>query len=112
MTVVETVPFLRDAKKKLSDDERAELVIFLASNPEAGDVLEGTGGVRKVRWARQGGGKSGGFRVIHFFHSSFMPLYILALYGKNEKSNLNVADRNELKKLTAMLVDCHERGKS
>lgn len=58
MTVVETAPFLRDAKALLPEDERASLVLFLGKNPEAGDLIEDTGGVRKLRWARKGGGKA------------------------------------------------------
>ena len=62
-----------------------------------------TGGVRKLRWARQGSGTSGGFRVIYYFHSERIPLFLLALYGKNEKTNLTKTERNQMRKLTAML---------
>ena len=57
MTVIETAPILRDAKGLLPEEERAKLVLFLGTNPEAGDLIEDTGGVRKLRWARRGGGK-------------------------------------------------------
>ena len=69
MTVVETPSFLRRAKGLLSETERADLVAYLAEHPDSGKVMEGTGGVRKLRWAREGEGKSGGYRVIYYFHS-------------------------------------------
>ena len=63
MTVVETPSFLRRAKGLLSETERADLVAYLAEHPDSGKVMEGTGGVRKLRWAREGEGKSGGYRL-------------------------------------------------
>ena len=62
MTVVETGEFLKRAKPLMSDSERAELVAFIGSNPEAGDIIPDTGGVRKIRWALEGMGKRGGAR--------------------------------------------------
>ena len=104
ITVIETPSFLRDSKKYLDDAERKELVSFLAYNPAIGDLIQGTGGVRKVRWAREGGGKSGGFRIIYFYHSPGVPLFVLNLFAKNEQANLSQADRNALKELSAILV--------
>jgi hypothetical protein len=66
--------------------------------------MEGAGGVRKLRWAREGRGKSGGVRVIYFFYNDGIPLYLLTIYGKNEKDNLSAAERNELAKLAALLA--------
>ena len=66
VTVIETTAFARRAEKLLSPDERDEVVTFLAENPEAGDEIPGTGGVRKVRFAAKGKGKSGGVRVIYY----------------------------------------------
>jgi hypothetical protein len=112
ITVIETPSFLRDAKKFLDDDEQKELVSFLAYNPTAGTVLKDTGGVRKIRWAREGGGKSGGFRVIYFFYSLDIPLFALAIFAKNEKSNISQLEKNILKKLTAELVSQYEGEKT
>lgn len=111
VTVIETPSFIRDAKGNMDDNERNELITFLAYNPTAGNILEGTGGVRKVRWAREGGGKSGGFRIVYFFYSMDIPLFALGLFAKNEKSNVSKADRNELKKLSALLVEQYTGGK-
>ena len=60
--------------------------------------------MRKLRWRRGGRGKSGGVRVIYYFHSEAMPLYLLTLFGKHERANLSNAERNELSKLVQVLV--------
>jgi hypothetical protein len=88
LTVVETSIFARRAEKLLSAEEREELLLYLAVNPEAGDEIPGTGGVRKVRFAAKGKGKSGGVRVIYYFFDEEHPLYAILLYGKNEQVNL------------------------
>ena len=80
------------------------LVDYLAYNPAAGDLIQGTGGVRKLRWALEGRGKSGGARVICFFHDAGMPIFALTVYAKNERSDLSQQDRNDFKQLTAALV--------
>ena len=85
-TVVETEAYLRDAKAaKLSDDERKEIVNFLAANPGAGHEIPGTGGARKVRFAGKGKGKSGGYRVITFYSGEDIPVFLLNVFAKNEK---------------------------
>ena len=66
-TVIETPEFLAAASRILTDAERAALVDFLAQNPAAGDVMQGTGGARKLRWGAKGRGKSGGARAITFY---------------------------------------------
>ncbi|HJZ96537.1 MAG TPA: type II toxin-antitoxin system RelE/ParE family toxin [Candidatus Solibacter sp.] len=105
MTVVETEEFLRKAKPPMSDDERAFLVAYLGANPEAGAIIRETGGVRKIRWALKGRGKSGGARVIYYIHNQQMPLFLLTAYSKNEKANLNKAERNAMKRMVSMLVE-------
>ena len=103
-TIAETSEYLRRAEKLLSDDERRDVLAYLAEHPRAGDLMEGTGGVRKLRWSRGGRGKSGGVRVIYYFHSMAIPLYLLTLFAKNERSNLSKAERNELAELVGILV--------
>ncbi|MBY6239538.1 type II toxin-antitoxin system RelE/ParE family toxin [Vibrio harveyi] len=71
--------------------------------------MQGTGGVRKLRWAKEGGGKSGGVRVIYYYHSEDIPLFMLSLFGKNEKANLSKAECNVLNKLTKILADSYRR---
>ena len=104
ITVAETSEFIRKARKLLSDEERQELVSYLSAHPTAGDVMEGAGGIRKLRWARQGKGKSGGVRAIYLYYNEGMPLYALTIYGKGEKENLSQAERNELAKLVDILI--------
>ncbi len=104
MVVVETPFFLRKAASLLDEEERSELVVFLGSNPEAGNVIPETGGIRKLRWAAQGKGKRGGVRVIFYFHSESFPLFLLTVYAKSQKANLTKAERNELKNLVHLLV--------
>ena len=66
--------------------------------------MQGAGGIRKLRWARQGGGKSGGIRVIYYFHNESMRLYLLAAFGKNEKANLSAEEKQWLAKAVKDLV--------
>ena len=104
ITVAELPEYIRRAEKRLSDAERRDVVNYLAIHPKAGDVMEGTGGIRKLRWGRGGRGKSGGVRVVYYFHSEAMPLYLLTLFAKNERANLSKAERNELAGLVDILV--------
>lgn len=104
LTVAEVPEYIRRSEKLLSDSERRDVVDYLAAHPKAGDLMEGTGGVRKLRWGRGGQGKSGGERVIYYFHSEAMPLYLLTLFAKNERANISKAERNDLAGLVEILV--------
>ena len=86
LTVVELESFLKRARAIMSDQDRAAIVTFLAANPEAGIPLGG--GLRKVRIAREGGGKSGGYRTLYVFGGTMMPLFLVTVFAKNEKDNL------------------------
>lgn len=111
ITVAETSEFAKRARNLLLEEERSELIFFLATSPKTGAVMEGTGGIRKLRWARGGKGKSGGVRIIYFFHNEGMPLYLLTLYGKNEKDDLSGRERKELAKLARILVQTAMKNK-
>lgn len=111
VSVVETPEFLSATRKLMSDDERALLVDYLAHNPMAGDLVQGTGGIRKVRWALDGRGKRGGARVIYFYYDADMPLFALTAYAKNERTDLSQQDKNDFRQLTTMLVDAFKRRK-
>ncbi|MGD9585066.1 MAG: type II toxin-antitoxin system RelE/ParE family toxin [Lysobacterales bacterium] len=89
----------------LSEAESHLLVSYLAEFPQAGSLIEGTGGIRKFRWAREGMGKRGGVRVIYYFHSERMPMYLLTVFGKNEKADLSMAERLALGKFVKRLVE-------
>ncbi len=102
--IAELPTYIRLAEKLLSVEERQDLINYLAEHPKSGDVMQGTGGVRKLRWRRGGQGKSGGVRVIYYFHDDLMPLYLLTLFAKGDKANLTKAERNELADLIDALV--------
>ena len=104
ITVAETEQFQKKVSKLLSQVEKDDLISYLSDNPKAGDLIQGTGGVRKLRWARTGMGKSGGTRVIYYYHSKIMPLYILTIFGKNEKSNLSMNEKQMLSKAVKVLI--------
>ena len=97
-TVVETPGYLKDAEAIFTAEERSAIVISLANNPECGDLMQGTGGVRKRRVGRGGRGKSGGGRVVYIYHDVQFPVFLLVAFAKNEKANLSKAERNELAK--------------
>ncbi len=105
LTVAELPGYIRLADKLLTEAERQEVINYLAEHPKDGDLMEGTGGVRKLRWGRGGQGKSGGVRVIYYFHDEDMPLYLLSLFAKGDRANLSKAERNDLVGLTALLVE-------
>lgn len=71
-------------------------------------MIAGTGGCRKVRWAGRGKGKSGGYRTITFYSGAVMPVYLLTVFGKGEKSNLSAAECNALRVLTKALTAEHQ----
>ncbi|NUM78259.1 type II toxin-antitoxin system RelE/ParE family toxin [candidate division KSB1 bacterium] len=104
LTLVELPEYLRDADRLLDEDSQVEVKNFLARNPTAGAIMPGTNGVRKLRWARKGSGKRGGVRVIYYFYNETLPLFLLNIFGKNEKANLSKAERNDLAKLVSILV--------
>lgn len=88
----------------MSSSERADLVALVGANPEAGEIVPGTGGVRKIRWALEGRGKRGGARVIYYFHNESLPVFLLSAYAKNEKADLSQYERNVMKRLVPALV--------
>jgi len=101
--IAELPSYARLADKLLTVQERQELISHLAQHPQDGDLMEGTGGVRKLRWQRGDKGKSGGVRVIYYYHDGLMPLYLLTLFAKGDKANLTKAERNELAGLVDIL---------
>lgn len=105
ITIAEVPEYIRQAEKLMSTAERQDILSYLAAHPKSGDLIEGSGGIRKLRWSRGGRGKSGGVRVIYYYHSELMPLYLLTLFAKNEQGNLSKAERNNLAKLVDILVE-------
>lgn len=107
ITVVELPEFIRRSKKLLTEDEVRNLVNYLAVHPSSGVIMQGTGGIRKIRWKKRGSGKRGGVRVIYYFYNEKYPLFLLTIFGKSEKANLSQAERNELAKLTRILRESY-----
>ena len=107
VTVVELPDFTRRAKVVMTEAERIALIDHLGANPEAGIPLGG--GLRKLRFAREGSGKSAGFRSIHYYQTGSGPLYLLTVFAKNEKANLSAAELSALYHLGAELDAIHGR---
>ena len=109
ITIVELPEFIRKSEKLMSVEEHDRLLSFLATHPTAGVLIQGTGSVRKIRWATGNKGKSGSSRVIYFYHDPGMPLFLLTAFSKSERENLSKAERNELAGLTKLLVQHYRR---
>ncbi len=96
IAIIETQQFADKADKIMSAAEKDGLFDFIARNPEAGDIIPSTGGVRKLRYAMQGKGKRGGARVIYYYYNDRNPLLLFTIFGKNERSDLNQEEKNAL----------------
>lgn len=102
--VIETESYLRAAKDAgMSEADCIAVVDLVAAAPDAGDVMQGTGGVRKARVAGRGKGKSGGYRIVWYFGGGDIPVFLLTVFGKGEKANLTQGERNALRSLVATL---------
>lgn len=101
---IETAMFTRQIKQIATDDELRELQKMLIESPDKGDLIQQTGGLRKVRMATGNQGKSGGARVIYFLATAEV-IYLVMAYPKNIKDSLTDAEKAELKKLTQRLKD-------
>lgn len=103
-SVIETNAYLAAAKDAgATEDELMQIVELLASDPATGAMMQGCGGVRKFRFAKPGRGKSGGYRVIHYYGGDDIPIFLLTMFGKSEKDNLSKDERNALANLTKRL---------
>ena len=87
-TIAETPTFVAEADKLWTEKERLEFLVWLAGDPEAGDVIPGSGGCRKVRWSRSGTGKRGGVRVIYFTRLASGEIWLLLVYAKSVRDNI------------------------
>lgn len=89
LTVIETPTFVRLAAQCWSDEQRTAFIDFIAANPEAGDVIPGSGGLRKMRWSGSGRGKRGGVRVIYFSRFADGEIWLLLVYPKSVRENVS-----------------------
>jgi len=98
-TVVETPMYLRAAEAIYSEADREEIVRTIAACPEAGDLMPGTGGYRKLRFARPGMGKRGGARVVYLYGGEDLPIFLITVYAQSEKGNLSRAEQKSLARM-------------
>ena len=103
---IETSIFTRQIKTIATDDELKALQVELIAQPEKGDLIQGTGGLRKIRMATGQQGKSGSARVIYFLATAEV-IYLVLAYARNEKESLTAAEKADLKKLTQLLKGEH-----
>lgn len=107
--VVETPQYLKEADRCMDTKSQKEFIDYIAKNPTAGDLIVGTGGVRKIRWTGDSNqGKRGGVRVIYYYYNNTMPIFLFTVYAKNEKDNLSKTERNELRTITKEIVKSYE----
>jgi hypothetical protein len=106
IAIVELSSFSKRAAKILDKEEVDALRAYLLQHPDKGDVIPGTGGVRKLRWAASGRGKRGGARVIYFYHVVGTKIYLMACYTKNEQDDI----RPEVKKQMTAFVTQIKKG--
>lgn len=98
LTVVETLLFQRQWPLYWSEEERGVFAAYIAEHPMAGDVVPESGGIRKVRWARAGSGKSSGVRVIYFTRTAEGEVVLLTLYAKAKTDNLTGPQLKEIRR--------------
>jgi mRNA-degrading endonuclease RelE of RelBE toxin-antitoxin system len=99
MVLVESPVFTRQVQELLTDDEYRELQWHLAIHPDAGALIQGTGGLRKVRWSAGRRGKRGGVRVIYFYAAAAEQLRVLLIYRKGRKDDLTATEKRTLREL-------------
>ncbi len=106
-TVVETRAFTGRAKGRMSAAEVDRAIEVIARDPLCGDLIQGTGGIRKVRFAVKGRGKRGGVRIVYYNYNESMPVFLLNVFDKNEKADLTRAERNAFGKVARALRESY-----
>jgi mRNA-degrading endonuclease RelE of RelBE toxin-antitoxin system len=108
-TVVETPEFIKQAKECMDDEVRTDFINFIANNPTSGDLIQGTGGARKIRWqSNKYSGKSGGVRVIYYYHDEEMPIFLFTVYKKNQRENITSSEKLALSKIIKLIVKAYK----
>ena len=87
----------------LSDDDLIDLEIYLCKNPQIGSLIQGTGGLRKLRWSLRNKGKSGGVRTLYIDFAFYEKIYLVTAYTKNEKENISDNEKKQIKRLIETL---------
>ena len=105
MVIIETRFFTRRIKELMNDDEYRVLQESLVNRPSMGDIVQGTGGLRKIRWKQEGRGKSGGVRVIYYWMTKDEQLYMLYVYAKSTQEDLTAEQKKALKSIVERWSD-------
>lgn len=109
-TVVETPEFIKQATALMDDSSRKEFIDFIAENPLKGDLIVGTGGARKIRWAGHAHqGKRGGVRVIYHYHNENIPIFLFTVYAKNQRANITADEKKTLQRIIQSIVKTYGR---
>jgi hypothetical protein len=104
-TVVETPEYIKQATNCMDNESRESFINYIAAHPLEGDLISETGGARKVRWTSNSHqGKSGGARIIYYYHNENMPIFLFTAYAKNERANLTSQEKRLLKKIIKSIV--------
>lgn len=109
ISVVELPRYQARARAFLTEVEQEAIVQVIAKDPTTGVLIQGTGGLRKMRFGAGDRGKSGGVRIVYYFHSDAMPAYLLALFPKSRRANLPRAELNALANFVEALKRIHGR---
>ena len=109
-TVIETPTFISKCRRyQISDSDREAIIDFVANNPDAGDLIKGSGGARKLRFAAPGRGKSGGYRVVTFYSGKDIPVFLLSIFAKSDKANLTDSEVKVLRTVLHTLANEYRR---
>lgn len=109
MIIIETAIFTQRITELMGDDDYRSLQEALVNRPDMGSVIQGTGGIRKVRWGLEGRGKSGGARVIYYWVTADEQIYMLYAYPKHEQEDLTAAQKKRLKQVLESWLNEEDR---
>ena len=109
--VVETPTYLAAAQRAgIGEAVRSEIVAAVAGNPSLGELMVGSGGLRKFRFARPGTGKSGGFRILSYYISADFPVFLIGAFAKGDKANLTIAEKSAIAARLKTMAATYRRG--
>lgn len=107
---IETPLFSKQITQMLDDDSYSKFQTYLCNNPEVGDIITGTGGVRKVRWSLPNTGKSSGVRILYYYLTDFGTVYLMMVYAKSDQINISDSDKQRLKQVITTIKQVHDNG--
>lgn len=112
-TVLEMPEFIRQSDICMDEVSKKSFIDYIAAHPLEGDVIVGTGGIRKIRWTGDSHkGKRGGVRVIYYYYDQSVPIFLLTVYGKNQKDNLAQDDKKTLRTIIGKIVEAYQESEN